>query len=252
LWDYIARIPAVKFSQYAYVAPTLFDSTQVLGQHWSAFKVSAHMSNGQFFFSVADSGYSIDNLSPDPPAHVIANRLPNIVNIQWDVPVDPDVSYFAVYRVTVKNFIPTEVTKIGTSQTNTYADQNLGTYSALYYRVSAVDKAGNEGALSTEIGTIVTGVGSRERLPTVFNLYQNYPNPFNPSARIKFDVSNEAEVTLKIYDIIGREVTTLVNERKPAGRYEISWKADNMPSGVYLVRMNAGKFTSLVKMLLLK
>lgn len=91
------------------------------------------------------------------------------------------------------------------------------------------------------------------QIPTVFALYQNYPNPFNPATKIKYDLPKNTNVTIKIYDILGREVTTLVrNEFKQAGRYEVSWNANNYASGVYFYRIEAGSFVSAKKMVLIK
>ena len=88
--------------------------------------------------------------------------------------------------------------------------------------------------------------------PDEFVLEQNYPNPFNPSTTIKFAVPEVAFITLKVYDIIGSEVTTLINEEKQTGTYEITWSADQLPSGVYFYQLNAGNFTSTKKMILMK
>ena|GEM_PF-3460442 len=252
LWDFIVTVPAVQFAQYAYVAPTLFDSTRFGGMHWSVFEVSARLNNGDNLFSAPDSGYSIDNLSPNPPGHLAVSRVTDGLTLTWDQATDPDVSYFAVYRGPVQNFIPTEAAKIGAPRVNGFVDQNIGGSSTVFYRIAAVDKAGNEGSFSAAVGVSVTGLGGGDRLPATFKLYQSYPNPFNPSATIRYDVPDEALVTLKVYDVVGREVATLVNDRMRAGTYEAFWNAEGMSSGVYLVRMGAAEFHGVVKILLLK
>jgi hypothetical protein len=89
-------------------------------------------------------------------------------------------------------------------------------------------------------------------LPVSFNLMQNYPNPFNPETVIEFHVSTTMLVSLKIYDVLGREVEVLVNEVKQPGVYQVSFDGKNLASGIYLYRMNAGDFTSVKKMNLLK
>jgi hypothetical protein len=89
-------------------------------------------------------------------------------------------------------------------------------------------------------------------LPASFELQQNYPNPFNPETTIEFKVSNTAPVSIKVYDLIGREVTTLVNEVKQPGVYRISFDGENLASGVYFCEMIAGDFSSVKKMNLLK
>jgi S-formylglutathione hydrolase FrmB len=88
--------------------------------------------------------------------------------------------------------------------------------------------------------------------PATFHLYQNYPNPFNPSTKIQYAVSSRQLVTLKIYDLLGRELATLVNEEKSAGSYEVRWNAANLPSGVYFYQLKAGSYTATKKLLLLK
>jgi hypothetical protein len=99
--------------------------------------------------------------------------------------------------------------------------------------------------------------GSSNNIPKKFSLEQNYPNPFNPTTQIKFDISKTLNVTLKIYDILGREVRTLVNEIKSAGSYSVMWDGKNnsgnqISSGVYFYRLEAGDFTGIKKMVLVK
>jgi hypothetical protein len=85
-----------------------------------------------------------------------------------------------------------------------------------------------------------------------FALDQNYPNPFNPSTSITYQVSKEGFVSIKVYDLIGREVATLVNEVKHAGSYWTEWNAVGMCSGIYFYTMQANSFSATRKMLLLK
>ena len=88
--------------------------------------------------------------------------------------------------------------------------------------------------------------------PTSFLLYQNYPNPFNPSTTIKYSVPNQSIVSLKLFDVLGSEIKTIVNEEKPIGNYEVNFDASNLPSGVYFYRLQAGDFVETKKMVLLK
>ncbi len=85
-----------------------------------------------------------------------------------------------------------------------------------------------------------------------YKLFQNYPNPFNPSTRIDYSIPRSSFVTLKVYDILGREVATLVNEEKPAGNYEVEFNGSNLSSGVYFYRIEAESFVSTKKLVLLK
>jgi hypothetical protein len=85
-----------------------------------------------------------------------------------------------------------------------------------------------------------------------FTLNQNYPNPFNPRTTISFDLPKTSEVTLKIFNILGEEVTTLVSDRLSAGSYSYDWDASNLASGVYLYRLQAGDYVEIRKMVVMR
>ncbi len=99
---------------------------------------------------------------------------------------------------------------------------------------------------------IITGVAEENSLPTVYSLYNNYPNPFNPTTTIKYDIPEQSYVTIKIYNLLGEEVTTLLNEEHNVGRYQINWNAAQLASGVYFYRIQAGSFVDTKKMILMK
>jgi type IX secretion system substrate protein len=101
---------------------------------------------------------------------------------------------------------------------------------------------------STPIGIIPISA----EVPDKFSLSQNYPNPFNPSTRIHFAIPGALISNLCIYDILGREVATLVSEHLKAGIYEVEWNAGNYPSGVYYYKLTAGEFSETKKMILIK
>jgi hypothetical protein len=101
------------------------------------------------------------------------------------------------------------------------------------------------------IATDVENPPSPERL-TRFALDQNFPNPFNPATEISYQLSAFSRVTLKVYDLLGREVASLVNDKKVPGKYSAIWNASGMPSGVYFYRLQTGTYTETKKMLLLK
>ncbi|MCB0720931.1 MAG: T9SS type A sorting domain-containing protein [Ignavibacteriae bacterium] len=121
-----------------------------------------------------------------------------------------------------------------------------------YWRVSGKNTLG-EGPFSP-IWNFTTGVTNIEptSLPTVYELYQNYPNPFNPTTKIKFDIPKGGFVSLKVYDITGREVATLVNKNIEPSRNEVEWNGSRFASGVYFFRITAGDFVKVQKMILVK
>jgi len=89
-------------------------------------------------------------------------------------------------------------------------------------------------------------------IPERFLIAQNYPNPFNPSTKIKYQIPELSFVTLKVFDFLGNEIATLVNEEKPVGSYEVNFSATALPSGVYFYRLQAGSFIETKKMVLMK
>lgn len=101
-------------------------------------------------------------------------------------------------------------------------------------------------------GWTITDVNDKMIPPTTFFLAQNYPNPFNPSTVINFQITFSSFVTLKVYDVLGREVATLVNERLGPGSYESTFNAGGLASGVYFYRLQAGTFVNVRKLLVLR
>jgi len=126
----------------------------------------------------------------------------------------------------------------------TYTDRNLN--SGLYgYRLRQVDFNGNNEYLNLN-GMVTIGT------PETFALSQNYPNPFNPTTTIVYGVPANGPVTLKIFDNLGREVRTLVNEPKTAGYYTVTFSAPELSSGVYFYKLESGNFVSVKRMILMK
>ncbi len=100
--------------------------------------------------------------------------------------------------------------------------------------------------------SLLVSVKDEGEIPVEFKLEQNYPNPFNPTTTIKFSVKQREQVILKVYDIIGNEVSTLINQQMDAGNYSLELDASDLASGVYIYRIKAGSFISTKKMMLLK
>jgi hypothetical protein len=115
--------------------------------------------------------------------------------------------------------------------------------------------------------TFTTGIESKNNtIPKSYALYQNYPNPFNPVTKIKFDITSgfpstegrpvgargNDRVVLKVYDILGKEISTLVNEKLQPGSYEVEFDGSNLPSGVYFYKLSAGNYVGTKRMILIK
>jgi len=91
-----------------------------------------------------------------------------------------------------------------------------------------------------------------ENIPESFQLFQNYPNPFNPTTTLSFVIGYSSFVSLKVYDVLGNEIATLVDEEKTAGKYEVSFNSTELPSGVYIYQLNSGNYIQTRKMVILK
>ncbi|MHB8904810.1 MAG: fibronectin type III domain-containing protein [Melioribacteraceae bacterium] len=135
-------------------------------------------------------------------------------------------------------------------------DQN----STYYWRVLSKTDNGSTSSYSTT-GSFktsgATAVEEQETIPTAYELSQNYPNPFNPTTRINFAIPQNSFVTIKVYDMLGREVKTLINQQMVSGNHSIDWNADNnlgikVATGMYIYRITAGNFVSTKKMVLIK
>jgi uncharacterized Ntn-hydrolase superfamily protein len=167
------------------------------------------------------------------------------------------------------------LTNTGAGTLGSVADLGDGTYEAMITApvavgsdtISAVVISGTDSVAIFWKAIVIYGnpvsVNDNPALPDKFYLYQNSPNPFNPSTKIKYTIPNVIAirqlpekqshfVTLKIFDVIGNEIATLVNKEKPAGTYEVEFDAASFPSGVYFYELRAGNFVDTKKMILMK
>jgi hypothetical protein len=177
----------------------------------------------------------------------------NNVELNWSTATETNNSGFEIQRIQMSEVKSQNswqsigfVNGKGTTsepQYYSFTDKNLnaGTYT---YRLKQVDFDGSF-EYSNEIEVDVLS-------PDKFVLEQNYPNPFNPTTIISWQSPISGHQTLKVYDILGNEVVTLVNEYKEAGRYKIEFDASNIPSGIYYYKVTAGSFSDVKKMLVIK
>jgi hypothetical protein len=168
---------------------------------------------------------------------------------------------------TGKNGEPIFVPQTQNTASGTWSSLGTGSSNGVLGGVAALAVVGNEvyvggeftlagGIASTFIARWIGGATNVEPIsidmPSTYLLQQNYPNPFNPSTTILFSIPTSEFVTLKVYDLLGREIATLVNENLSAGSYSYNFDAKNLTSGVYLYKLQAGKYSETKKMLLSK
>ncbi|MGQ9798544.1 MAG: T9SS type A sorting domain-containing protein, partial [Ignavibacterium sp.] len=178
----------------------------------------------------------------------IASVNGNNVSLKWNTATEVNNSGFYVERKTLNGewksigFVPGAGT---TTENRTYnfSDKNL-TEGKYLYRLKQVDFNGTfEYSNIIEVDVVS---------PAKFELAQNYPNPFNPNTSISFTIPQSGNVKLSVYNLLGQEITTLVNEYKEAGTHNIQFNAANLNSGVYLYKLESNGLTLTKKMTLLK
>jgi len=107
-------------------------------------------------------------------------------------------------------------------------------------------------SFTVEVVEDPTAIEELSKLPNEYVLEQNYPNPFNPSTTIKYSIPKQSNVTLKVFDVLSRELVTLINKQQPQGNYETEFDATDLTSGIYFYKLQAGKYVETKKMILLK
>ncbi len=184
--------------------------------------------------SVAGDLYAAGNtlLYDQPKAWHLA-RFNSADSLLWEITYDGSgTGDRNVMNKMVISSIDSSVVMVGTTTLNGQQDMLIAKY--------AMDRSN------------VLSIKQKPKLPLHFALHQNYPNPFNPTTKIGYALPSAQYVSLKIYDMLGREVTTLVDEKKQAGTYTAQWDATDVASGMYFYKLTAGTFVQTKKMLLLK
>ncbi len=246
-WDYVTTVPARGEREYNCVVPTLCDSTAA-GRCMSCFFVSAETADPlDYYDSAPDSGYSVDNLAPSPPAGL---HMESETELAWEESPEEDFDYFTVYGSDDGDF--QAAVFIGYT-IDIHLDVSGDAYA--YYHVTATDFAGNEGEPATTDNTFAGVAGGS--VPAAFALGRNTPNPFAVRTEVAFEVPSTARVSLQVVDVGGRVVRSLVDRTLAAGRYSVGWDGRDgtgreMGPGVYFVRMAAGEFSATRKMMLIK
>ncbi|MEI7483159.1 MAG: T9SS type A sorting domain-containing protein [Ignavibacteriota bacterium] len=202
--------------------------------------------------------------------------------LTWNHNMEPDMiqnsnKRYKIFRAfDALNTVPQSFTEIADVYINkdtppSFIDYNVygecngigqGDVNRIRYKIKAVDSTNWASVYSDFVATTSQylnrggddgdGLVLNPEIPREFNLSQNYPNPFNPATKINFELPKQGFITLKVYDIIGREIKTLVNEVKQAGYYTVDFNGSSLASGVYFYRIQSGDFVSVKRMVLVK
>lgn len=210
-------------------------------------------------WAVGDNGTIIKTttggeIAPGAPLNLTALAISNSqINLNWIDSSNNELK-FKIERSTNAGaswLLIDSVAANVTSYNNTGLTPNI----IYHYRIYAVNAAGNSLFSNTAFDTTfaLTGITQENgEIPKQYKLFGNYPNPFNPFTSIKFAIPEILFVKITIYDILGREVETLIQENLSAGNYKLNWNASAYSSGVYFYRIEAGEFNDIKKMVLVK
>jgi hypothetical protein len=210
--------------------------------------------------------YDVKLTNPDGQFDTVVNGL----TISGDAPpdaisIDPDsamVGTSAFVTISGSNFQPGATADIGGTPLSNITVVNEfsitgdspASLPAGTYNVRVINPDAQFDQLPGAF-TVYSSTGINDNGPVTphrFNLRQNYPNPFNPITTIEFQIPNAATVTLSVFNLAGQEVTSLLNDYVAAGQHRIEFNAENLPSGIYFYRLNAGDFSAMKKMILMK
>ena len=207
--------------------------------------ISAYPPGSQFAHALV---LTLDTTVPVELSNFSANVLHQTVELSWTTITEKNNSGFEVQRKSGNQEWETQSFIAGRGTTTepshySYEDElkSAGNYS---YRLKQIDFDGSF-EYSDIVNVDVDPVAE-------YKLAQNFPNPFNPSTKISFSVAKKSNVMLNVYNILGEQVATLVNEVKESGSYQVEFNAANLPSGIYIYRLDADNFTSTKKMMLVK
>ncbi|MCK4408803.1 MAG: hypothetical protein KAW67_01880, partial [Candidatus Eisenbacteria sp.] len=240
-WEVIGSAPAVQHDDYIVRVPAAGDSTAG-GVEWTVLCVTAHTTTPSIWYaSPPDSGYSVDNIAPGvPEGFALEYHAPGGNQLAWDVCPDEDFQYFRVYRDDSEAFVPAPGNLVHMTIDTGWLDPGGTGWD--YYKITALDYAGNESDPASPEST--TGANEPE-VPVRFALYRSAPNPLCSGTVIAYDVpADGGEVTLRVYDIAGRRVRTLVDRPQTVGRKTARWdgrddRGEVVGSGVYYCRLEA-------------
>ncbi len=196
---------------------------------------------------VGDSCGAVDGPLPVELVGFNAVSGNGLVELSWATASESGLDRFEVLR---NNVMATSVAATNDAAGSSYAwtDHDVVNGNTYDYSLVAVDMNGHRQELATESAQPGVDAG----VITEYALHQNYPNPFNPSTGIRFDLLEAGYVTLKLYNVTGQEIASLVNGERTAGRHTVTFDASALPSGVYLYQLSVNGFVSAKKMLLMK
>ena len=255
-WEYVASIEALQLPAYGYSAPSYEDETPS-SSPVTEYLVIARTADGDQFVSEPLGGLSTDDVAPAAPRALAAMALGSQAQLNWVEPLGPigDLLEYRVYLGSTEEFAIESGSFVGSSPTTTLAAPGPGA-GAWFYRVTAVDVHGNEGAPSASALLDQVTATDEPTTTTRTRLVAASPNPFNPRTEIRFDVARPGRVSLTVFDSRGRRVATLMDKHLDAGPHRVRWSPSEggsaIASGTYFVWLVAEDQRDVLKVTLTK
>jgi len=247
------------------------NSTSAISEDYGINSISGSASYNDIYvnWSHYNSAYlQLRQFDEDPqiPQNLSVAWYSDHPKLTWTTNEDTDMKEYKIWKyVNGSAMVVATVTHSASSSTHTWTDNSVTPAGKLdpiytyYYKVKAVDNANNESLYSNQVSISGTGViwkinGEEDSKAdiTSYALDSNYPNPFNPTTQISYQLPENSFVNLVVYNTIGQKVAELVNQEQTSGKYTVKFDASNLPSGVYIYKLQAGEFSDVKKMLLTK
>jgi hypothetical protein len=251
-WEYVTALGSNGSAQYSYVAATASDSTSGHNPQ-TVFMVEARGATaGTFWQSAPDSGYSVDNLPPLPPAPFAGTYNAGTSSLHWRANLESDLAGYRLYRGTTAAFVPAAGNLVGAVTDTAYADASGQPW---IYKLSAVDSHGNESRFTTLTPSGTLGVGGDA--PRELALAPPMPNPLRGQGTVAFTLSRPGRASLALYDAGGRRVRVLAEGEFAAGERRVTVEARDaagrpLSAGLYWVRLEAEGRSLSQRLLLLR
>ncbi|GIV45434.1 MAG: hypothetical protein KatS3mg036_0252 [Ignavibacterium sp.] len=211
--------------------------------------------------------YIYQDLPPKPPVNLTALVDTGRIMLRWNRNTEADTSHYNIFRSLNPDFTADSTTLIGSTTDTFFVDKLNQEYERLYYKITCVDRQGNQSNPSEELAIVFSSINDYPITINDYYLYQNYPNPFNPTTKIGYRLKEDGYVKLYVYNIKGELVDILVNQYQQGGYYEVEFNVGNslqtvpqtlIASGIYIYQiMVRGRgdipvFTDSKKMLFIK
>jgi len=252
-WEYVSTQPALMLPGYSAVVSTTSDS-MTAGNPRTSLMVAAESAGGtEFWLSPPDSGYSVDNVPPLPPAPFLGTYSAGVAALHWGANTEPDLAGYRLYRGSTAGFVP-GASNLVTARTDTSFNDPAG--APFWYRLTAIDIHGNESASTLLLPSGATGVAGGAAPPRLA-LASPEPNPAYGPTTLRCSLPRETSVRLAIYDAGGRLVRMLADGPRGAGEFTTTWDlrdeaGRDVGAGLYFARLEAEGHTRVQRIVALK